>query len=450
MIDPSIITRGAERAQMQQQQNFESLGDLGNSLGRMVLGRRINTLQQLKTPEEKQAYANNSIYAPQLNAQIKADNIAALQAQMIQQKHLADIGNTNAQAAERNSNAGKNIQQGVGFSLDNSGKQLGAIKSAWLQSAQTGDAGAAIIALDSARRTGLITPEDYNQQVAIIKQMSPDQVKQYAQSVALAESKDPSGLFYTTANNRLDNETSADNNKRTVGASIYSTDVGAKTADKNREQQGKQFEQRITLEQAQLEYEQGKGKALQFGDNMYMVYPDGRAVPISSPTGQAITKTNPAIKTSIAEEQQRTQKVSVTLDAIGNLLDDATGSGIGRLVDGTARVFGVATKGDVATAKLGTLGGQLVALMPKMSGPQSDKDVEMYKQMAGKLDDPSIPVEIRKAALVTIRELNNKYSELNEARGVPYANTQGGSTQGGLSGAQSQGLQSLISKYTVN
>ena len=129
MIDPSIITRGAERAQMQQQQNFESLGELGNSIGRMVLGRRINTLQQLTTPEEKQAYANKSIYAPQLNAQIKADEATALQAQMVQQKHAADIGNTNAQAAERNSNVGKNIQQGVGYSLDNSGKLLAAFLS---------------------------------------------------------------------------------------------------------------------------------------------------------------------------------------------------------------------------------------------------------------------------------------------------------------------------------
>ena len=61
--------------------------------------------------------------------------------------------------------------------------------------------------------------------------------------------------------------------------------------------------------------------------------------------------------------------------------DDATGSIVGRGVDYVARFFGGATDGDIATAKLGTLGGQLVALMPKMSGPQSDKDVEMYKRM---------------------------------------------------------------------
>ncbi len=458
MIDPSIITRGAERAQMQQQQNFESLGELGNSLGRMVLGRRINTLQQLGTPEEKQAYANKPIYAPQLNAQIKADKAAELQAQMVRQKHASDIGKTDSETA-------KNTKQSEGFALDNSGKQLGAIQSAIQSAAMTGSKDAAVISLESASRVGLISPEEYQSQKALLDGMTPDQVKMYAQSVVFGNSKDPASLLFTTANNRNDNKTSiqnneltnktsAANNERTVGASIYSTDVGAKTADKNREQDSQQFEQKITLEQAELEYKQGKGEAVQFGDSMYMTYPDGRAIPISGPTGQPITKTNSTIKTSIAEEDQRTQKVSVTLSAIEKLLDDATGSGVGRLVDGTARVFGIATKGDVATAKLGTLGGQLVALMPKMSGPQSDKDVEMYKQMAGKLDDPSIPVEIRKAALGTIRELNDKYSELNKARGqgVPYANAgaQTGSGQGELSGAQSQGFQSLISKYTVD
>ena len=468
MIDPSIITRGAERAQMQQQQNFESLGELGNSLGRLVLGRRINTLQQLGTPEEKQAYANKSIYAPQLNAQIKADNAAALQAQMVQQKHAADIGNTNAQAAERNSNVGKNIQQGVGYGLDNSGKLLAAANQALYVGTQSGDPNAVKLALNNAKKAGYFdsNPEAYNQYFATVEELSakPEELKSFALDLQKAYAQNPEKYNFATAdnvltnqtsiiNNELTNQTSADNNIRsnqtaennnirTTDTSRYGTDVNANIA-----------QQKMTLDQAKLEYEQKKGVVQQFGDSMYMIYPDGRAVPISSAAGP-VTKSNTTLKTSIAEEQQRTQKVSVTLDAVEGLLDDATGSGIGRGVDWAARLVGVATDGDIATAKLGTLGGQLVALMPKMSGPQSDKDVEMYKQMAGKLDDPSIPIEIRKAALGTIRELNTKYSEMNEARGqgVPYANAgaQAGPAQGGLSGAQSQGFQSLISKYTVD
>ena len=55
----------------------------------------------------------------------------------------------------------------------------------------------------------------------------------------------------------------------------------------------------------------------------------------------------------------------------------------------------------------------MVAAMPKMSGPQSDKDVAMYKDMAGNLSDPTIPIETRLAALDTIEKLNQKYKGLN-------------------------------------
>ena len=74
--------------------------------------------------------------------------------------------------------------------------------------------------------------------------------------------------------------------------------------------------------------------------------------------------------------------------------------------------------------------------------------------MAGNLADLTTPVATRLASLETIQTLNDKYKELNgsQAKGVPYANAgaQAGSAQGGLSGAQSQGFQSLISKYTVD
>ena len=376
---------------------------------------------------------------PQLQAQQAAQQKAALD----QQKIEAEIGKTKSEAF-------KNNQQGDGYGLDNATKLITSANQALTVAARTGDPMAARLALSNHLKAGSITPELYAQfdeQIKLIGN-NPDELKKYAQSIVLAQSKDPDKYMFTTADNELDNQTAVDNNIRTnqtsennsirsAETSRYSTDVNAQTAAN-----------KLSVEQAKLELEQKKGTVQQFGDGLYMVYPNGDAVPISSPTGQPVTKSNPALKATIEEERQRTQKVSVTLDAVEELLDDATGSGIGRLVDGAARIFGVATDGDIATSKLGTLGGQLVALMPKMSGPQSDKDVEMYRQMAGKLDDPSIPREIRKAALETIRELNNKYSQMNEARGqgVPYANASG-NTQS-LSGAQAKGFQSLIEKHT--
>lgn len=376
---------------------------------------------------------------PQLQAQQAAQQKAALDKQKIE----AEIGKTQSETGQNNATTqGKN--------LANAQTLLTAANQALYVATQSGDANAVKLALNNAKTAGLLDGATYNQYFATAEGLStnPEGLKNFALNLQKAYAQNPEKYNFTTADNVLDNQTAVDNNIRTnqtsennsirtAETSRYSTDVNAQTAAN-----------KLSVEQAKIELEQKKGTVQQFGDGLYMVYPNGSAVPISSPTGQPVTKSNSALKATVEEERQRTQKVSVTLDEVDKLLDDATGSGIGRLVDGGARIFGVATPGDIATAKLGTLGGQLVALMPKMSGPQSDKDVEMYKQMAGKLDDPTIPVEIRKAALGTIRELNNKYSQMNEARGqgVPYANAS--SNTQSLSGAQSKGFQSLIEKHT--
>lgn len=376
---------------------------------------------------------------PQLQAQQAAQQKAALD----QQKIEADIGKTQSETGQNNATT-------QGKKLSNAQTLLTSANQALYVATQSGDANAVKLALNNAKTAGLLDEATYNQYFATVEGLStnPEGLKSFALTLQKAYAQDPEKYNFTTADNVLDNQTAVDNNIRTnqtsennsirtAETSRYSTDVNAQTAAN-----------KLSVEQAKIELEQKKGTVQQFGDGLYMVYPNGSAVPISSAAGQSITKSNSALKATVEEERQRTQKVSVTLDEVDKLLDDATGSGIGRLVDGGARIFGVATDGDIATAKLGTLGGQLVALMPKMSGPQSDKDVEMYKQMAGKLDDPSIPVEIRKAALGTIRKLNNKYSEMNDARGqgVPYANAS--SNTQSLSGAQSKGFQSLIEKHT--
>ena len=365
---------------------------------------------------------------PQLQAQQAAQQKAVLDKQKIE----AEIGKTQSETSQNNATT-------QGKKLSNAQTLLTSANQALYVATQSGDANAVKLALNNAKTAGLLDEATYNQYFATAEGLStnPEGLKSFALNLQKAYAQNPEKYNFTTADNVLDNQT-------LVGNAQLSADVQREKI----KQDGQIAQEKLSFEQAKLEQEQKKGTVQQFGDGLYMVYPNGSAVPISSPTGQPITKSNSALKATVEEERQRTQKVSVTLDEVDKLLDDATGSGIGRLVDGGARIFGVATDGDIATAKLGTLGGQLVALMPKMSGPQSDKDVEMYKQMAGKLDDPTIPVEIRKAALGTIRELNNKYSQMNEARGqgVPYANAS--SNTQSLSGAQSKGFQSLIEKHT--
>ena len=98
------------------------------------------------------------------------------------------------------------------------------------------------------------------------------------------------------------------------------------------------------------------------------------------------------------------------IDQAKKVIPQATGSGVGAGVDWMGRQIGMSTKGDLATGQLQALEGALVAKMPKMSGPQSDKDVALYKQMAGVIGDPTIPVERKLAALQTVEEIQRRYA----------------------------------------
>jgi hypothetical protein len=121
------------------------------------------------------------------------------------------------------------------------------------------------------------------------------------------------------------------------------------------------------------------------------------------------------------EGGSKSQRVAEAKDAIAlldqadKLIDKSTSSYAGVGVDQGARVFGVATPGAEAAAQLRALEGALIAKMPKMSGPQSDKDVLLYKQMAGQIGDPTIPAATKKAALSTIREIQNRAAGISSA-----------------------------------
>ncbi|ARG16366.1 hypothetical protein B7L44_07010 [Acinetobacter nosocomialis] len=205
MIDPSIITRGAERAQLQQQQNMEMLGNLGGALGEMVLGRRINQMRQLKTPEEQNAFANDSIFAPQLNQVLKGDRATAQKNAIDLLKAQSEIGKTNSEATKNNAQAG-------GFTLDNSQKLLSAADRALTAAAQSGNPLAAKLALSNAAKAGAITPEmyeQYNSQIDILS-TQPEALKQFAQNLVLSNAKDPDKYLFSTADNQLDNQTQLD------------------------------------------------------------------------------------------------------------------------------------------------------------------------------------------------------------------------------------------------
>jgi hypothetical protein len=94
-----------------------------------------------------------------------------------------------------------------------------------------------------------------------------------------------------------------------------------------------------------------------------------------------------------------------------SLLERSTGSGVGSMVDWGARQVGVVTPGAQAIAQLKPYEAMLVSAMPRMEGPQSDRDVQLYREAAGQVADPTIPVEMRRAALSSLRALNSKYAQ---------------------------------------
>jgi hypothetical protein len=112
------------------------------------------------------------------------------------------------------------------------------------------------------------------------------------------------------------------------------------------------------------------------------------------------------------------------------ILPNATGSYGGAALDQGARVFGVSTTGAQASAQLKAIGGMLTAKMPKMSGPQSDKDVQLYREMAGRVGDETVPIAERQAALDTVEQIQARYAAGGGASGA-WSPTQSKPTQSG-------------------
>jgi len=104
----------------------------------------------------------------------------------------------------------------------------------------------------------------------------------------------------------------------------------------------------------------------------------------------------------------------------GGLIDRATGSGIGALRDVAAGFVGQATPGAIAIGQLQPIADLVLKIVPRFEGPQSDKDTQSYREAAGKLADPTVPNEIRRAAATEIvRVLKDRKGRLGSTVTIP-------------------------------
>jgi hypothetical protein len=107
---------------------------------------------------------------------------------------------------------------------------------------------------------------------------------------------------------------------------------------------------------------------------------------------------------------QAQETLSTLEDAIA-LLPNATGSRLGAARDAVLAVGGISTEGAQASAQLRLLAAKLIANVPRFEGPQSNIDVQFYREAAGDLANETLPVDTRLAAAQKMKEIAQRYAQ---------------------------------------
>lgn len=319
MIDPRIPLMG--------QQQQDTLGNLaqgiqmGQGLRQLISGRQLGKMQQL-APEDRQAFADKSMFSRELNAGIKANNAA-------QEKAMYDRLKTEAEISKIGSEAYKNNTQGQGYGLDNGGKKLGAIQGAFQQASLTGDKAQVLLGMDALVRTGMMSPEDYQFQAAIVSTMSPDELKQYAGGINFAKAKDPAALQYQSADNVANNQTAQRGQDITSQTTMRGQDIGANTADKNRVQQGQQFAATQAYNEQKDRIASSEGKVVNAADGKsYIFYPGlNKYEPMLDPSGQHVSKAS-ADGSKMTEQQSRDALFGARMQESGKIISSLEKDGV--------------------------------------------------------------------------------------------------------------------------
>lgn len=118
------------------------------------------------------------------------------------------------------------------------------------------------------------------------------------------------------------------------------------------------------------------------------------------------------------------------IDQAEKLLPKATASGFGTIVDAGAALVGKTPQGAEEAAALKVIAGNLRMKQPRMEGPQSNFDSQLYSEMAGQLGDSTLPVSVRQAAAQELKRLNQKYAAFNGMFDAPQ-DDEGGGGDGG-------------------
>lgn len=456
MLDPSIITNGTLAAQAQQEANMKAMGELGGAFGKLLLARQINDMNQMATPEEEKAFAQkHKLFAPQLMQQYNDNRQAEIKAFKDGLVFDANLNKTEAETDKLKSESGKiGAEKGkinaetTGLDIGNKEKKYGNIASVYSLMMHTGDINAGKLRLEALKANGMIDDATYQSELANINALPTDRPSLQNASFATYRSMLDPKYNVTTPDNELDNQTSTNNNVREVegrkATAIINGEYGVKQAATTGEyglkretisqtHQDGRSQASLAWQKQQEDIKAKRGRYESWGGKVYFVNDTG-VYEAKDQNGNPMLDNTGAGKNSPQQDVKRAQNVLSLTQQAEQILSSgkATGSGIGSLLDTGASWFGVSTEGAQGTAQLSTIAGQLVSNMPRMEGPQSDKDVQMYKQMAGDLSNASLPVATRMAALKQLQALNEKYLGNNQQNLAPPAGIAAPSTQQSL------------------
>jgi len=107
------------------------------------------------------------------------------------------------------------------------------------------------------------------------------------------------------------------------------------------------------------------------------------------------------------------KKVNQILDEIEKVIPQTSGGAVGGALNWLKGQANISDPTTQANTKISAAGASLMMNMPRMEGPQSDKDVALYREQIGKLNDPRTPRGDKKAAVAIIRALNKQYASQN-------------------------------------
>lgn len=159
----------------------------------------------------------------------------------------------------------------------------------------------------------------------------------------------------------------------------------------------------INKEAARVQIVQGAD-----GNNYLIDKGTGDARPARTAGGGTV-QSGPQAELMVKNQKNGEKALSLITQARKDL-PNATASGFGAKVDDFNRFFGYSTPSAQAAAKLGTIGGNLMMLQPRMEGPQSDADRKQYEIMAGRAGDSTLPAPERAAAMDAMEEMIRRYS----------------------------------------